>query len=122
MPSDYYILRDGEPQCCDDILEWGRWFEAATKTGERLIAQDRDEHAAPDGVLVSTVFLGLNHNFNGKGQPILWETLVFGGVLDGEMDRYSSRAAALDGHQRMCRRVNETIARPSDSAVKIERK
>jgi len=118
----YYILKAGEPVRCDDALEWGRWFEAATKSGDRLIAQDRDEHAAPDGVLVSTVFLGLDHNFSEKGPPVLWETLVFGGVLDGEMDRYSSRAAALDGHQRMCRRVNGTIAPPGGDAVKIERK
>jgi hypothetical protein len=36
------------------------------------------------------------------GPPVLWETFVFGGVLDGEMQRYTSKADALAGHQRMC--------------------
>jgi hypothetical protein len=39
-------------------------------------------------VVVSTVFLGLNHRW-GEGSPILWETMVFGGKLDMEQDRCS---------------------------------
>lgn len=105
----YYILdANGEPRPCADVVAWGLWFEATKDTGERLIAQDRDERAGPDGVRVSTVFLGLDHQW-GDGPPVLWETLVFGGALDGEMVRYTSRAAALAGHQQMCQRVNLTV-------------
>jgi hypothetical protein len=101
----HYVLDDhGDPQPCDDLLAWAAWFESTQRSGARVIARDRDEHAAPDGVLVSTVFLGLDHQF-GSGPPVLWETLVFGGALDGEMRRYTSRAAALAGHQDMCKRV-----------------
>jgi hypothetical protein len=39
---------------------------------------------------VSTVFLGVNHNFGGGGAPILWETMVFSG---GESDVDSNRCA-----------------------------
>lgn len=48
-------------------------------------------------VTVSTVFLGINHQFQ-DGPPILWETLVFGpkDELDGR--RYTSREAAIIGH------------------------
>jgi hypothetical protein len=56
------------------------------------------------------VFLGLDHSFR-QGPPILWETMVFGGPLDGEMMRYTSRAEAFDGHQEMCRRVREALGR-----------
>lgn len=101
----YYILDvNGNPTPCDDVELWGRWFESTKDTRARVIAQDRDECAAPDGVLVSTVFLALDHSFN-DGPPVLWETLVMGGGLDGEMARYTSREAALAGHQRMCERV-----------------
>jgi hypothetical protein len=31
---------------------------------------------------ISTVFLGLNHNFFGGGPPLLFETIIFGGHLD----------------------------------------
>jgi hypothetical protein len=101
-----YILDEhGEPVLCEDIVEWGRFFE---NIDNRRVAQDKDE--GPDGleIRVSTVFIGVDHQF-GTGPPLLWETLVFGGLLDGEMRRYSSRAAALDGHQKMCRRVSESI-------------
>jgi len=98
----YYILDEhGEPQPCDDVIAWGTWFE----TAERHVAQDMDEGAGAERVRVSTVFLGLDHNWRDVGPPILWETLVFGGPLDGEMDRYSSLADAVRGHQAMCRRV-----------------
>jgi hypothetical protein len=55
-------------------------------------------------VQISTVFLGLDHRL-GPGPPLLWETLVFGGPLNGEPDRYSSRAAAEAGHLDMVARV-----------------
>ena len=55
---------------------------------------------------MSTVFLGLDHNFGG-GTPILWETLVFGGPLDGEMSRYETRLQAMQGHEAMVARVRD---------------
>jgi len=104
-----YILDEhGEPVLCDDLVEWGRFYNDPEA---RRVAQDKDE--GPDGleIFVSTVFLGLDHQF-GQGPPVLWETLVFGGSLDGEMDRYTSRAAALAGHQRMCERVIASLRKP----------
>lgn len=50
---------------------------------------------------VSTVFLGLNHNHFGKGDPILFETMVFGGPLDGEQHRYCTYDEAERGHAEM---------------------
>ncbi len=46
---------------------------------------------------VSTVFLVLDHGWNGTA-PVLWETMVFGGPDDMEQRRYSSREAAEAGH------------------------
>ena len=107
----YYILDDhGDPVAVDDVITWGLWFEAASKDRRRVVSSDFDESDPAKTIHVSTVFLGLDHQF-GDGPPILWETLVFGGVLDGEMRRYSSRAAAAAGHQDMCRRVVESIGR-----------
>ena len=48
-------------------------------------------------VQVSTVWLGLDHRF-GEGPPIIFETMVFGGVDDGEMERYCTEAEARAGH------------------------
>jgi hypothetical protein len=92
---------DGQPLPCDDLLVWARWFEEA----DRLVALDEPV----SGQKVSTVFLGLDHQF-GKGRPILWESMVFGGPLDGEQQRYMSRDQAVAGHARLVaqvRRANE---------------
>ena len=104
-----YILDDnGDPVPCDDILQWGQWFE--TSGAARRIADDKDEGPDATPIRVSTVFLGLDHQF-GIGPPVLWETLVFGGALDGAMMRYTSKADALRGHQAMCRRVKASLTR-----------
>lgn len=53
-----------------------------------------------DGSHVSTIFTHLNLNPT-DGIPILFETLVFGGILDGEMQRYATEAEARQGHREM---------------------
>jgi len=50
-------------------------------------------------VLVSTVWLGMNHAFTPNGLAI-FESLCFGGEQDGEMMRYSTEQEAIDGHRR----------------------
>jgi hypothetical protein len=87
-----YILNDaGDPVQELDILAWARWFQ----TADRTIARDE----LPGDVTVSTVFLGIDHNFGG-GRPLLFETMVFGGSLDQEQERYTTRQRALAGHAR----------------------
>jgi hypothetical protein len=101
----YYILDEhGEPQPCDDVMEWALWFEHSIE--QRRVSEDLDEGDGEKRVRVSTVFLGLDHAFH-EGPPVLWETLVFGGPLDGEMVRYTSLTEAVRGHQAMCQRVRE---------------
>lgn len=100
--SERYILKDGEAVPCEDLMEWGRWMQDA----DRTVAHDTLGESR-----VSTVFLGLDHAFGGA-IPILWETMVFGGPLDQEMDRYSSKAAAAVGHAKMCARVRAAEPQP----------
>lgn len=87
--SDYFKLEGKEPVQVTDCLEWARWFE---NFDGRVVARD-DLHDA----VVSTVFLGLNHQF-GDGPPLIFETLVFGGPIDGQMSRYSTWDEAAAGH------------------------
>lgn len=51
-------------------------------------------------VTISTVWLGINHNY-GEGAPVIFETLVFGGTHDGSMERYNTEDEALEGHEAM---------------------
>lgn len=91
MTTDKYILNDeGEPKLEPDLLKWAQWYE----THERHIVFDK----LPDGVKVSTVFLGIDHNFGLDGPPVLWETMIFGGPQDQYQERYTSKSEAIKGH------------------------
>ena len=86
-----YTLVEGRPEPCDDVVTWGRWCETADRVLLTTMLND---------VTVSTVFLGLDHNRAGHGAPILWETMIFGGPHAEYQERYTSAAAALEGHER----------------------
>lgn len=89
--SDTWILNGHEPVPAD-MMARGKWFEAA------------DRHVGSterDGIRVSTVFLGINHRF-GEGPPLLFETMIFGGIEDGWQERCSTWDEATALHQRAC--------------------
>ena len=86
-----YILDGHKAVPCDDVFEWGRWFEKANR---RVAEEVRGE------IRVSTVFLGLDHSF-GSGPPLLFETMIFG-MKDIYQERYSTWEEAEDGHKRAC--------------------
>src|ERR1044071_2919366 len=81
---DRYVLggEDGHtPVPCEDLGTWAEWLSRA----DRLIARTR-----LGGTTVSTVFLGLDHQFGDGGPPLLYETMIFGGPLDGYCRRCST--------------------------------
>lgn len=47
---------------------------------------------------VSTVFLGIDHNWSEEGSPIFFETMVFGGELDEKQACYTTWDQAEKGH------------------------
>jgi len=94
--SDKYILQGHDAVPADDLLEWGRWMQSA----ERTVARTE----LSSGTRVSTIFLGLDHNF-GFGEPQVFETMVFGGPMDQYMDRYAAWDEAERGHATMVERV-----------------
>lgn len=93
-----YKLDGHTPILCTDLMDWARWQETADR---RVAKTDIGE------ITISTVFLGLDHNF-GLGPPILFETMIFGGSLDQEMDRYCTWEEAEAGHEAMVQRVIES--------------
>ena len=86
-----YILDGHTPVRCDDIMAWTQWFEQGDDV--RRVGLDEND----GGVRVSTVFLGLDHGF-GRGEPVLFETMVFGGSHDGDQKRYATWDEAVAGH------------------------
>ena len=56
-------------------------------------------------VEVSTLFFGVDHRTYATGPPLIFETMVFGGALDGQGERYSTEAEALAGHDEWVAKV-----------------
>ena len=50
-----------------------------------------------DGVVVSTVFLAIDHRF-GDGPPLIFETMIMGGKHDNDCWRYATEEEAMIGH------------------------
>lgn len=96
MKGFYVLDEQNNPVEEDDIYKWGKFFESE----KRQIALDRVRDA-----LISTVFLGLDHNFLSEGPPILFETMIVGGKFDGEQHRYSTYDDAKAGHNLAMRMV-----------------
>ena len=91
----YWILR-GKKLVEADRDTWARWFES----NERIVKSDHFGHAAIGVVHVSTVCLGLDHNWSGKGPPIVFETMIFGGAHDEYQDRCATYDEALVMHEK----------------------
>jgi hypothetical protein len=89
----HYILEGREPKPVT-MLQWAVWFGRRQYNRQRIVAQTQ---IAP-GLTVSTVFLGLDHNFSGKGPPLLFETMVFNDYGAGDCWRWATWGAAEAGH------------------------
>ena len=89
----WYMLKDGKPEPADVISpEFQEWYNNIEN--RRVAYTDIAE-----GIWVSTVFLGLDHNLFGVGEPVLWETMIFGGAEDSYQDRATNKEDALEHHK-----------------------
>jgi hypothetical protein len=75
-----------------------QWAESLVGDASRV------ERTAIGDVTVSTVWLGLDHSFDG-GPPLIFETMIFGGEHDQYQERYSTLEEARAGHERAVERA-----------------
>lgn len=119
LSSRHYVLEGDDNKVVEtDLLTWARWLENAN----RHVAWTQ----VTSQITVSTVFLGIDHRFDDKGPPLLFETMVFapdhvkpeGGdwFWGNWMWRYSSWDDAETGHKAAVRRVRAAIGQKVDSA------
>lgn len=96
----YYKLVGKEVIKVEGILEWALWFE----DNDRRIKYD-----LYGGVMVSTIFTGISHAFIYGGDPVVFETMVFGGEFDQYQRQYTSYDEALLGHQEIIDMLNPNV-------------
>lgn len=101
MMRGHYVLVDKKP-VLTDLMVWAKSMENYEK---RKVALNE-----LCGIDISTVFLGLDHNFSGIGPPLLFETIIFGGKCDGFCERYSTWEEAEEGHRRAVEMVKKKMS------------
>lgn len=93
MAREYSLDANNQPVRDDNAWQWIRENPYRKVIGLTQF---------PDGSRVSTVFLVMDHGWEG-GPPVLWETMVFGKTPHPEytedfQDRYTSHRDAIAGH------------------------
>lgn len=90
------------------------WYKL-TESGEIVPASSFEDLHSPTTQIardsvgeaeISTVFLGFDHS-HGRGDPVLFETMVFNGEHDGYTRRYTSKAEAEAGHEQIVAYLKE---------------
>jgi hypothetical protein len=89
-PNTYYD-REGEPIAIEDYARLHADYAYKVVAKEDLGSSGE----------VSTVWLGIDHNFFGAGPPLIFETMIFGGRYDEEQWRWSTLDEARAGHARI---------------------
>ena len=80
-------------------MEWAKWM------GERKHILKK---TTVNGVLISTIFLGFDHNFFGDGPPVLFEAMVFDTKEGDEFHDYQERYTyeeAIKDHDRIVNKL-----------------
>jgi hypothetical protein len=147
---NFYVLRGKLAVPVKDPLEWGMEFEKSHRVVQQTEFQNMEPWLSEDTqrhkemiarhkaqgfgdnvlgdaflariILVSTVFIGLDMSYRGPlgGDPLLFETLVFNGPLDGEGERYSSWDEAEKGHAAVIERVRAALADEMRASAVVE--
>lgn len=92
----HYVLDGHTPVVEPDLMRWARSFNSNRRVALTKIG----------AVEVSTVFLGINHNF-GDGEPILFETMIFDETSANREWRYATWDEAQAGHDRIVAALTE---------------
>lgn len=90
--------RNGKP------IDMERWTKLFEDFEYRRIAETHIRD-----VWVSTVWLGLDHAWLPHNRPLIFETMVFGGDMDGEMGRCGSESEARVMHEEFVKLVKERL-------------
>jgi len=105
---DLYFNKEGEP------ITVHEWASLTSNDAYRKVAFDKIIDTT-----VSTVWVGLNTAMR-RGVISIFETMVFGGVLDQESKRYGTLKEAEEGHAATVETVKRLITYPSLAEEKDE--
>jgi hypothetical protein len=94
-----YYDRQGHPMSMD------AWTVALVDNDTRRVA-----FTEMGNIEISTVWLGLDHNFWCSGSPLIFETMVFGGEYNNWQQRYCTEEQAKVGHNQVVAALRAGLA------------
>lgn len=102
MSLKHWILDDNHNLVEVDLITWAKYIE---HPDNRVVGYTQINSE----VWVSTIFLGIDHRFPSfpPGPPLVFETLVFGGPLNGEGGRWVSYDDAKTNHEMFVKRARK---------------
>jgi len=97
-----YILKRRKPVKEPDPIKWTEWM---AKKRCKIDVTFITNNITKEKTEISTVFVGFNCNFSEGRDPILFETMIFGGKFDKEIERCSTWDEAVQMHQKAVNKV-----------------
>ncbi|MEH2034617.1 MAG: hypothetical protein V7K67_34320 [Nostoc sp.] len=97
----YYKLEGQTPVPVESFTDWFLW---AASVGNEMTVMINELNSC----IISTRFVGIDLNpgsGNSNSQPMVFETLVMGGALDGKRNFYPTWDEAIKGHLKICTQV-----------------
>lgn len=91
----YYKLDENKNAAPCNLWEWAEQCENMRKTRTKHVNCE-----IINGKRISTIWLGLDHQWEDDGLPLIFETMVFDNYEEIYCDRYSTWKEAEEGHQK----------------------
>jgi len=85
----YAVLRNKLVVPVAEFLDWVKETKYNRNVSKTIVGD----------VEISTVFLGIDHNYFGD-EPLWFETMIFGGKFDEYQERYTTWDQAEEGHKK----------------------
>jgi hypothetical protein len=92
VSMNYFILENRKPLQVHDYNEWKQWLETAKREVKRT--------ELPNGIIIATEFIGQAECLDETKPPLLFETMIRGGISDGIVQQYTSWEHAEEGHEK----------------------
>ena len=105
MRNMYFRLDEGLNVVPTTLQEWCKGIESR----DRIIAQNIIlEDMTEGGLMLSTVFLGLEHGLDEQGKPLVFETMILTpNSHDVFCQRYATYAEAKNAHETLLEKVRD---------------
>ena len=118
LTAHWILDCNGEPVRCYDLLEWADFIETGKNQINSTLIPVPDKKG--EVCSINTIFFGINMSVGdvNNENPVLWETMIFGGEHHQDCIRSHTRAEALLRHKEGIKKVLRSLYNHDPAKVK----